>query len=36
MKMENEIRAHHAGKVAKLLVLEGQAVESGSELLVVE
>jgi biotin carboxyl carrier protein len=36
MKMENEIRATSAGKVATLRVAEGQAVESGAELLTIE
>jgi biotin carboxyl carrier protein len=33
MKMENEIRAPSAGKVEKLAVAEGQAVESGADLV---
>lgn len=32
MKMENEIRSPHAGKVGSLKVNEGQAVETGAEL----
>jgi biotin carboxyl carrier protein len=36
MKMENEIRAGCAGKVATLKVSEGQAVESGADLLTIE
>jgi pyruvate carboxylase subunit B len=36
MKMENEIRAPGAGKVAKLAVAEGQAVESGADLVTLE
>lgn len=33
MKMENEIRASQAGKVESLGVTEGQAVETGADLL---
>ncbi|MEN9723816.1 MAG: hypothetical protein RJB38_1802 [Pseudomonadota bacterium] len=33
MKMENPIKASQAGQVAKLVVTEGQAVETGAELL---
>ncbi len=33
MKMENEIRAPHAGIVDQVKVTEGQAVESGADLL---
>jgi acetyl/propionyl-CoA carboxylase alpha subunit len=36
MKMENEIRAASAGKIATLKVSEGQAVESGADLLTIE
>jgi biotin carboxyl carrier protein len=36
MKMENEIRAPQAGKISKLSVTEGQAVETGAELFVIE
>ena len=35
MKMENEIKATHAGVIEKLVVSEGQAVESGADLLVI-
>ena len=34
--MENEIRSPREGKVAELLVQEGQAVEGGARLAVVE
>jgi biotin carboxyl carrier protein len=34
MKMENPIRASHAGKVSTVTVTEGQAVETGAELLI--
>jgi len=33
MKMENEIRASAAGKVETVKVIEGQAVESGADLI---
>ena len=33
MKMENEIRASAAGKVEAVKVTEGQAVESGADLI---
>ena len=33
MKMENEIRATAAGRVESVLVQEGQAVETGTELI---
>lgn len=36
MKMENEIRAPQAGKVGTLKVNEGQAVETGADLCVIE
>ena len=36
MKMENEIKAPQAGRVAQLQLKEGQAVESGAELLRIE
>ena len=36
MKMENEIRAPLSGKVTQLHVIEGQAVETGFELLRIE
>lgn len=36
MKMENELRASHEGVVAELLVTEGQSVDAGALLLVVE
>jgi biotin carboxyl carrier protein len=36
MKMENELRATRAGRVKELLVREGQAVETGALLVVVE
>jgi biotin carboxyl carrier protein len=32
MKMENEIRAEHAGTVGRLFVQPGQAVEGGDPL----
>lgn len=35
MKMENEIRAPHAGRVQEVAVREGQAVEAGALLAVV-
>jgi acetyl/propionyl-CoA carboxylase alpha subunit len=35
MKMENEIRAPGTGRLAKISVVEGQAVETGAELFVV-
>jgi biotin carboxyl carrier protein len=35
MKMENELRAPHAGRVAELTVREGQAVEAGATLAVI-
>jgi biotin carboxyl carrier protein len=36
MKMENEIRAEHEGKVTKIFVQAGQAVDTGSPLFEVE
>jgi len=36
MKMENELRSPRAGRVRELSVREGQAVETGTLLLVVE
>jgi biotin carboxyl carrier protein len=36
MKMENELRSPRTGRVRELAVSEGQAVESGTLLLVVE
>jgi biotin carboxyl carrier protein len=36
MKMENELRAARAGRVKKIFVLEGQSVEAGTVLVVVE
>jgi biotin carboxyl carrier protein len=36
MKMENELRAARAGRVRELMVAEGQSVEAGAVLLVVE
>ena len=36
MKMENEIRSPRAGRVKDVLVKEGQAVESGALLILVE
>jgi biotin carboxyl carrier protein len=35
MKMQNEIRAPKTGKVERLLVAEGQAVNAGEVLAVV-
>jgi biotin carboxyl carrier protein len=35
MKMENELRAAHAGTVAEVNVTEGQAVEAGQPLLTI-
>ena len=35
MKMENEITAHKAGKIAELQVSEGDAVKSGDTLAVI-
>ena len=35
MKMENEITAHKAGKVAELPISEGAAVASGDTLAVI-
>ena len=35
MKMENEITAHKAGKIAELKVAEGDAVSSGDTLAVI-
>jgi acetyl/propionyl-CoA carboxylase alpha subunit len=35
MKMENEIRASVAGKIETLKVTEGQAVESGADLILI-
>jgi biotin carboxyl carrier protein len=36
MKMENELRASRAGRVREVFVQEGQSVESGTALVVVE
>ncbi len=36
MKMENELRAARDGRVREILVAEGQSVEAGAVLLVVE
>ncbi len=36
MKMENEITAHKAGKLAKLSVEAGQSVGSGDVIAVIE
>ena len=36
MKMENELRAPRAGRVRDVPVREGQAVETGALLVVVE
>ncbi len=36
MKMENELRAARAGRVREVLVREGQSVDAGTALLVVE
>lgn len=36
MKMENEIRAPQAGRVGALKVSEGQAVETGADLCVID
>jgi biotin carboxyl carrier protein len=36
MKMENELRAARAGRVREVLVGEGQAVETGALLVVLE
>jgi len=36
MKMENELRAHRAGRVSAVKVVEGMSVESGAALIVME
>jgi biotin carboxyl carrier protein len=36
MKMENEIRAPQAGKVTQVKVTEGQAVETGADLILLD
>jgi len=36
MKMENELRAPKAGRIKEVSVKEGQAVEAGALLVVVE
>ena len=36
MKMENEIRALASGKVKEVKVVEGQAVETGADLMILE
>ena len=36
MKMENELKSAVAGKVKEIFVEEGQVVESGAKLLLVE
>jgi biotin carboxyl carrier protein len=33
MKMENELRASHAGKIAEVVVRPGDAVEGGAKLI---
>ncbi len=33
MKMENELRASHAGKIAEIVVRPGDTVEGGAKLL---
>jgi len=36
MKMENEVRALRDGQVREVLVVEGQSVDAGATLLIVE
>lgn len=36
MKMENQIKATHAGKVAQILVKPGDAVAQGADLVIIE
>ena len=36
MKMENELRAPRAGRIAEMLVDEGDSVETGKVLVVIE
>ena len=36
MKMENELRSARQGRVRDVLVVEGQSVEAGTALIVVE
>ena len=36
MKMENELRAAHDGKVASVFVSPGQSVEAGAPLIALE
>jgi biotin carboxyl carrier protein len=36
MKMENELRASHGGKIAEILVRPGDAVEGGARLIRLE
>jgi len=36
MKMENELKSAVAGKVKEIFVKEGEVVESGAKLLLVE
>ena len=36
MKMENELRASRAGRVKTVRVAEGQSVEAGALLVIVE
>ena len=36
MKMENELRAAREGRVREVSVVEGQSVEAGAVLVVVE
>jgi len=36
MKMENELKSALAGKVKEIFVAEGEVVESGAKLLLVE
>jgi len=34
--MENEIRAPQAGKITQVKVVEGQAIETGADLILIE
>jgi biotin carboxyl carrier protein len=36
MKMENELRAAREGRVREVFVIEGQSVDAGTALMVVE
>ena len=36
MKMENELRAPKTGQVSSIMIKEGQAVDAGTKLLIVE